>query len=61
MQNDFLWLDNDPQVSQDAWKSFRKNMAMRPTKLNRVPELLQPSPITSGRNGQQPVYMAAQF
>ena len=63
MQNDFLWLDNDPQVSQDAWKEFPGIYSYFATYEAKpgARVIASFSDPTSGRNGQQPVYMAAQF
>jgi hypothetical protein len=63
MQNDFLWLDNDPEVSQTAWKEFPGIYSYFATYEAKpgARVIATFSDPTSGRNGQQPVYMAAQF
>jgi hypothetical protein len=63
MQNDFLWLDNDPEVSLDAWKQFPGIYSYFATYEAKpgARVIATFSDPTSGRNGLQPVYMAAHF
>lgn len=63
MQNDFLWLDNDPKVSEEAWREFPGIYSYFATYEAKpgARVIATFSDPTSGRNGQQPVYMAAQF
>lgn len=63
MQNDFLWLDNDPQMSQAVWQDFPGIYSYFATYEAKpgARVISSFSDPTSGRNGKQPVYMASQF
>ena len=63
MQNDFLWLENDQQKSEEAWQEFAgiySYFAAYQAKLG-AKIISYFSDPTSGRNGEQPVYMATHF
>jgi hypothetical protein len=63
MQNDFLWLENDQQKSEEAWKEFAgiySYFAAYQAKPG-AKVISNFSDPTSGRNGEQPVYMATHF
>ncbi len=62
-QNDFLWLTNDRQQSEEAWKQFPGIYSYfscyEPKPGAKV--IASFSDPSTSRNGQQPIYLASQF